>query len=94
MNMEEQGHPFKVGENYFIRTVTFHYTGRLKAVYDKEIVLETAAWIAVDGRFTEAVSKGDYSEVEPYPDDREVIIGRGSIVDAVTITHPLPRVQK
>ena len=83
-----------VGENYFIRTVTFHYTGRLKAVYDKEIVLETAAWIAVDGRFTEAVSKGDYSEVEPYPDDREVIIGRGSIVDANIITHPLPRVQK
>jgi hypothetical protein len=92
--MEEQGHPFMVGENYFIRTVTFHYTGRLKAVYDKEIVLETAAWIAVDGRFTEAVSKGDYSEVEPYPDDREVIIGRGSIVDANIITHPLPRVQK
>lgn len=86
-------HPYKIGENYFIRTVTFHYTGRLKAVYDNELVIDTAAWIAVDGRYADAVAKGTYSEIEPYPDDREVIIGRGSVVDAVIITHPLPRKQ-
>lgn len=86
--------PYKVGKNYFIRTVTFHHTGKLKKVYKSELVLENAAWIAVDGRFANAVAEGAYAEVEPYPDDRDVVIGRGSIVDAVVITHPLPRVQK
>jgi len=92
--MPESNHPYKVGENYFIRTVTFHYTGRLVAVYDHELVLKTAAWIAVDGRFSDTLAKGTYNEVEPYPEDTEVIIGRGSVVDACVILHPLPTVQK
>ena len=87
-------HPYEIGENYFIRTVTHHYTGRMTKVYEHELVLVDAAWIAEDGRFTDAVTKGTYSEVEPFPEGRQVIIGRGSIVDAITITHPLPRTQK
>jgi len=89
-----ESHPYKVGENYFIRTVTFHYTGKLVAVYDHELVLMDATWVADDGRFADAVAQGSYKEVEPYPDEREVVIGRGAIVDAVVITHPLPRKQK
>jgi len=91
---EQKLHPYKIGENYLVRTVTFHYTGRLMEVYDNEIVLKQAAWIADDGRYADAVAKGSYSEVEPYPEDREVVIGRASIVDAVIVTHPLPRTQK
>jgi hypothetical protein len=88
------GGPYSIGENYFIRTVTYHYSGKLVAVYDNEIVLADCAWIADDGRFADALKSGEFNEIEPYPEDEEVIIGRGSIVDAHIFNHPLPTKQK
>lgn len=85
-------HPFEVGEAYLIRTVTMIDTGVIKAVYPTEIVLTDAAWIADTGRFSDAIRKAEFSEVEPFPDG-EVIIGRGAIIDAVRITK-IPRSQK
>ena len=76
--------PWEIGKVYLIRTVTMIDTGRLVAVTQQELVLEEAAWIADTGRFAQAVSKADFGEVEPFPDGR-VIIGRGSIIDAVVI---------
>lgn len=89
-----EDHPYEIGENYFIRTVTFHATGRLTRVYRDELVLEDAAWIAASGRFSDALKSGDFSEVEPFPDGKKLVIGRGSIVDACTLDTPLPRDQK
>lgn len=86
-------HPYHVGKNYFIRTVTFYYTGRLVRVTPQELVLEDAAWIADTGRFADAVAKGDFSEVEPYP-SAELIIGRGAVVDAFVADWSLPKKQK
>ena len=86
-------HPYVVNADYFIRTVTFHYTGKLVEVYPTELVLVDAAWIADDGRFMQAVKDGSFNEVEPFPDGR-VIIGRGSIIDATEIPFALPRSQK
>lgn len=86
-------HPYKVGKNYFIRTVTFYYTGRLVRVLANELVLEEVAWIADTGRFSDALVSGDFSEVEPFQAG-EIIIGRGSIVDASEWQKPLPRTQK
>ena len=86
-------HPYEVGKNYFIRTVTHHYTGHLVAVYEKELVLEKAAWIADDGRFADALEREEFNEVEPYPSDKPVIIGRGAILDAVEI-KTIPTTQK
>jgi len=84
-------HPYQVGKPYFIRTVTFYYTGLLKAVHEHELVLEDVAWIADTGRFSEALRTGSFNEVEPYPADTEVIVNRGSIVDASVCGYPLPR---
>ena len=86
--------PYKIGENYFIRSVTYHYTGKLVKVTKSELILMNAAWIADDGRFTEAVATGSFNEVEPYPTGREIVIGRGAIVDALAIDFPLPTKQK
>jgi hypothetical protein len=83
---------WKIGENYFVRTVTHHLTGRLLKVTQQELVVEDAAWIADDGRFSEAMKTGNFSEVEPYPDG-ELIIGRGSIIDAFKI-KTIPRSTK
>ena len=76
--------PFEIGAVYLIRTVTMIDTGRVIAANDKWIVLEDAAWIASTGRFADALKKCEYSEVEPFPDGR-VIIGAGSIIDALKI---------
>jgi hypothetical protein len=86
--------PYKIGLNYFIRTVTHYLTGKLLRVTAKELVLMDAAWIADTGRFMDAIKSGKLNEVEPYPDGKEVIVGRGSIIDAVEWSHPLPREQK
>ena len=86
--------PYKIGENYFIKTVTNFYTGKLTRVTARELVLKDAAWIADTGRFMNAIKDGTLNEVEPYPDNEEVVIGRGAIVDAVIWRHELPRTQK
>jgi hypothetical protein len=84
--------PYYVGDAVFVRTVTYHYTGRISGVYPGEIVLADAAWIADSGRFHVALATGTLAEVEPYPGS--VIVSRGAIVDVSPWLHPLPRVAK
>lgn len=75
---------WKIGAIYLIRTVTMIDTGRLVAVTPQELVLCDAAWIADTGRFSDALTNLSFNEIEPFPDG-EVIVGRGSIIDAVEI---------
>ncbi len=81
---------WRIGEAYIIRTVTMILTGRLEKVTPNELVISSAAWIAETGRFSETIKNGTLKEVEPYGDN-EVIIGRGSLIDATIWTHKLPR---
>lgn len=85
-------HPYKIGEKYLIRTVTQYHTGRLKAVYPQELVIEEAAWITDTGRFFNFLDKGIATEIEPFIDD--IIVSRGAIVDVTVFRHELPRKQK
>lgn len=91
---KKRRHPYSVGKNYFLRTVTHHLTGTLVWVGRQELVLVDAAWIADDGRFADAFKTGQFKEVEPYPSDEEVIVGRGSLIDGIQWKFPLPRDQK
>ena len=88
-----EAHPYLIGENVFIRTVTHHYTGKLVAVYSQELVIEDAAWIADDGVFSVCLETCNPSEVEPFPDGK-VIIGRGTVLDVSLWAKALPRVKK
>lgn len=81
---------WQVGKAYFIRTVTHHLVGELVMVTEQELVLTKAAWIGHDGRFNEAVRTGEYDEVEPFPADAEVIVGRGALIDATLHNGKLP----
>lgn len=92
-SVESGEHPYHVGKAYFIRTVTFYYTGRLVRVTAQELVLEDAAWIADTGLFSTALETGDFSEVEPYQ-ATEIIVGRGAVIDASEWQKPLPKKQK
>ena len=88
----EATHPYEVGKNYFIRTVTMYFTGRLTKITDHELVLDEAAWIADTGRFSDAMKTGSFSEVEPFAG--RVIVGRGAIIDAQEWSLVLPKTQK
>ena len=83
--MDSETGPWQIGKIYLIRTVTMIDTGILVGVSDKELVLEEAAWIADTGRFSDAIAKAEFNEVEPFPKGR-VILNRGCVIDAVEIT--------
>ena len=83
---------WKVGNSYFVRTVTMHILGKLKLVTKKELVFENASWIADAGRFHDALKNGELNEIEPFCDD--VIINRDCVVDATIWNHKLPDQQK
>ena len=87
-----KSNPFKTGENYLIRTVTMILVGRLDEVHETELVLSSASWVVDTGRFYDALQKGTLDEVEPFKDD--VIVGRGSLIDATIWTNKLPTEQK
>jgi hypothetical protein len=91
--MEDQESPFVIGEKVFIRTVTFHQTGRIVAIKSIGshyfLVLEDAAWVASSGRFTAALETGVLDEVEPV--QGLVRVSVGTIVDICPWNHPLPR---
>lgn len=87
---EDDAH-WKIGHNYFIRTVTHHLLGTLEKVTPLELVLTSVSWIADDGRFNALLAKGEANEVEPAPAELRVIVGRGSLIDAYPWTHPLLR---
>lgn len=80
------------GESLFIRTVTYHLTGRVKQQSGAFLELEDAAWIADSGRFSDALKTGNLSEVEPV--EGIVRVNIMSIVDIFEWRHPLPRMQK
>ena len=83
-------HPYVIGRQYVIRTVTMHLIGRLTWVGEHELVLEDASWLAWSKRWSAMLVTGDIEEVEPFPPG-EVIVGRGAIVDCAEWKPPLPR---
>lgn len=84
--------PFKIGECYFIRTVTYHLTGKVENVIGDFLVLKDAAWVADSGRFTQAINNGILNEVEPV--NVLVYVNINSITDAFDWKHKLPSEQK
>ena len=80
------------GTCVFVRTVTYHYVGRLRAVSGRFMKLGDAAWVAFSGRWANCLATGDLEEVEPYPGD--CLISLDSVVDISLWAHPLPREQK
>ena len=86
--------PLVIGENYLIRTVTMIYTGKLVKVYDKELVFVETAWIPETERWADTMEKGIFKEVEPYPEESEVIINREAILYITKVYWKLPKEQK
>jgi hypothetical protein len=82
----------EIGKAYIIRSVTHMWTGKVVAITDAEIVLDTCAWIADSGRWANAIKEGTLNEVEPMGDG--VAVFRGGLIDATPWVHELPTTQK
>lgn len=83
---------WKIGSKYFIRTVTMYFLGRLINLTDNEFIFEKCSWISDCGRFNKFVN-GEFDsnvEIEPFPEESEVIISKGALIDAFEWTHELP----
>jgi len=80
-----------VGEKLFIRTVTYHLTGKVEKIFGNMMELSNGAWIADSGRFEQAIKDGTLNEVEPVG---KVFINLNSVVDMFPWTHKLPQSQK
>lgn len=94
VSIDGEKQPYVIGRNYYIRTVTHHYVGQLNSIYRGELVLSNASWISDSGRWKDALESGELDEIEPYPNDVNVIIGRGAICDCSDWNHELPKEQK
>lgn len=84
--------PYEIGKAYMFVTVTRYYTGRLKAVTEKEMVITDAAWIAHTDRYNAALTTGVVRSVEPIPGT--VILNSGGLIEVSEWNHALPSVVK
>ena len=80
-----------IGQKLFIRTVTYHLTGKVEKIVGSFLVLSKAAWIADSGRFQQAIQDGTLDEVEPVG---QAFVNLNSIVDMFPWKHKLPQTQK
>jgi hypothetical protein len=78
-----------IGKSVLVRTVTYHYTGRLVSTEGGFLELADAAWIADEGYFSQALTTGSLSEVEPYPGT--AFVSTAAVVDLSEWLHELPR---
>lgn len=76
----------------FIRTLTYHYVGKVSDDTKKEIVLDQVSWIADSGRFGECIGNGTISESEFIGDNIRIM--KGNIVDVIPWKHDLPTKSK
>ncbi|MHC4777377.1 MAG: hypothetical protein ACYTFG_02240 [Planctomycetota bacterium] len=100
--MERQGHipapglPVKVGDTIFVRCVTYHHVGKVKAITGPGgyIILEPAAWVAYSGQFSKCLANGfnsEEAEVEPMP--HGAFVAMQAIVDMAPWVHEIPALQ-
>lgn len=80
-----------VGQKLFIRTVTYHMTGKVVNRMGAFIQLENAAWIADSGKFSTAIKEGALSEVEYVG---AMWVNLSSVVDFFPWKHDLPKTTK
>ena len=85
---------YKLGQSYLFRTVTHYWVGKIVSIYENEVVLENASWVADTGRFSECLSSGFPENAEYETAIGKTIVHRAAIVDASEWKHELPKTSK
>lgn len=75
-----------------LRTVTYHYLGRLLGVKDGSVMLDRVTWVADSGRCSLMLRDGvsAMGEYEVYPLELRVDIRLDTIVEIIPWEHALP----
>lgn len=85
----------RLGESYFVQTVTHYYVGKLAALTPLFMILEEASWVADAGRLACTLQQGleaqKDTEIEPVGLQYVSIM---SIVGVTVYAHPVPVEQK
>jgi hypothetical protein len=89
--MPKKIYPFKIGNKYLFRTVSYFALGQIERVEGDFVVLSQASWVVDTGRFTQALKDGALSEVEI---SGECYVNIASIVDVFPWKHELPTKQQ
>jgi hypothetical protein len=72
---------FRLGERYFVRTPTYHYTGRLTAVTPMVYVLEDCATVFESGPFPAFYASGGVgADVQAHTGAGETLVDRAGAV--------------
>lgn len=77
----------KVGECYFVKTVSDYYLGRLVSLTHDWMEMTEASWIPDTGRFNEFIRTGQPRENEPMA--HGCLISIGAITAVSPWPHPL-----
>jgi len=88
----EKRHFFRVGQAYFVRSVTHHYLGTVESICELGVVMTGCVWIPDDGRFHKLMAGEwtDQSEREPYGNVC-VMLFFGAILDASEWAGEVPK---
>ena len=82
----------QVGDKVFIRTLTYHYIGRVVEETPEYILLGATVWVADSGLFTKTIQDGLLSEIEII--GVNTFIMKSNIVDVIEWRHPIPTQRK
>ncbi len=82
--------PFPVGTEVYFRTLAYHGCGRIAGLSGRWLILENAAYVGSDGRYSEATSVGlqnvSKSEIEMVGGDGQMRVNLNIVCDVVR--HP------
>lgn len=80
-----------VGKSYMVRSVTYHYLGRLEAITPFGLEFSSASWLADSGvRMGALLRDGVAANTEIEPFVGRVLVPLGAVVDITEWSHPLP----
>jgi len=88
INVEVTGLEDLVGEKLFIRTVTYHWVGKVKKLIGGIIELEDASCVFDSGPFKEAFGKGNLENSEY---SGQQFINLSTVSDFSIWKHSLPK---
>ena len=84
-------HPYAVGSDVLLKTVTDYYVGKIVKIDKEEITLSDASWIANTGRWHVALATGFDQNAEIEPCVGLVVINRKALTAGMLWPHALPK---
>jgi hypothetical protein len=82
--------PVTQGQPVFIRTVTHYFLGKIQKLFQNEVVLSDATWVADTGPYAEFL-KGNMNSTKYEKIGNICYVARGGIIDITPWPGELPR---